>query len=49
MPKYLIKVLIKLGHPFPIKAKHVPHRWIPKVYRQKVHLSPKEDTSQILS
>ena len=48
MQQYVIKTLTKLEHPPPIKPRHAPHRWIPKIYGQHVHLAPKEDTSQIL-
>ena len=49
MPKYVIKILKKLGNPFQSKLQHSPHRWIPKIYGQKVHLIPPEDHSGILS
>ena len=45
MPEYVIKALNKLEHPFPSKPKHAPHRWIPKVFGQKVHLAPTPDTT----
>ena len=49
MPKYVIKILNKLGHPFPSKLRHSPHRLTPKIYGQKVHLTSPEDHSGILS
>ena len=48
MPEYVIKTLIRLEHPFPSKPKHAPHRWIPKVFGQKVHLAPDPDTTDPL-
>ena len=48
MPGYVIKALKKLEHPAPTKPQHSPHRWVPKIYGQKVHLAPSEDTSPSL-
>ena len=49
MPKYVLKILKKLGHPSPSTQRHSPHRWVPKTYGQKVHLTAPEDHSEILS
>ena len=49
MPKYVLKILKQLGHPFPLTQRHSPHRWVPKAYGQKVHLTAPEDHSEILS
>ena len=46
MPDYVTKVLQRLEHPIPSKPRHAPHRWVPKTYGQKVHLTPLEDTSE---
>ena len=49
MPNYIIKALERLKHPAPFKPRHAPHRWVRKIFGQKVHLAPTEDTSEVLS
>ena len=49
MPEYVTKVSQRLDHSIPSKPKYTPHRWVPKIYGQKVHLAPLEDPSEPLS
>ena len=49
MPEYVKKTLKKLDHPTPQKPTHAPHRWVPKTYGKKIHLTQPEDISEKLS
>ena len=48
MKYYIAKLLIKLGHPMPIKPQLSPHRCKEVKYGSKTQLSPEEDTSMLL-
>ena len=49
MPNYVYKALQKLNHEKPTKPTHAPHRWVPKIFGNKIHIASEEDTSEHLS
>ena len=48
MPDYVKRALERLNHKPPKKAKHTPHKWIPKSYGKQVHLAHPDDDSPLL-
>ena len=44
-----MNILAKLEHPSLTKQRHTPHRWVPKIYGQKVNMTPSADISELLS
>jgi hypothetical protein len=49
MPGYISTLLLKFKHPQPAKPRHSPYKCLPITYGSKSHITPDQDTSELLN